>query len=114
MRAHGVANFPDPTPGHLMQFNLASGLNPASPAFRSAHKACQSLIPHPTVGGGGTSASENAVALQHAQCMRSQGVPNYPDPTYKDGRPTVEPLSNYGVNTESPAFLSAAKTCGGE
>lgn len=114
MRAHGLKDFPDPLPGHNMQFNLASGLNPASPAFQAARVACRNLVPAPTAGGGGTSAGDKAAALEHAQCMRSHGVPNYPDPTYHNGRPTVEPLSNGGIDTESPAFLSAAKTCGGE
>lgn len=114
MRAHGLTDFPDPIAGHAMQFNLPTGLNPASPAFQAAGKACHNVIPRPAGGGGGVSASENAEALEHARCMRSGGVPNYPDPTYHGGRPTVEPLSNYGVDTESPAFLSAAKRCGGE
>jgi hypothetical protein len=46
--------------------------------------------------------------------MRSDDAPNYPDPTYEDGRPTVEPLSNYGIDTESLALLKAAKVCRGE
>jgi len=37
-----------------------------------------------------------------------------PDPAYRDGRPAEEHLSKYGINTRSPAFLSAAKACGGE
>jgi len=46
--------------------------------------------------------------------MGARGVPNYPDPTYQNGRATQEPLSSYGIDTQSPAFLSAAKACGGE
>ncbi len=114
MRPHGLKDFPDPIAGHAKQFNVGPGLNPASPAFQAAGKACRNVIPRPAGGGGGVSASESAMALEHARCMRSKGVPNYPDPTYHGGRRTVEPLSNYGVDTESPAFLSAAKKCGGE
>ncbi|HYB27174.1 MAG TPA: hypothetical protein VEF89_11215 [Solirubrobacteraceae bacterium] len=114
MRAHGLSGNPDPVAGHAMQFNLAPGLNPRSPAFESAQKACQSDIPRPPAGGGGVPAGQQAAALAHAQCMRAHGVPNYPDPTYPNGRPTQEPLSTYGIYTQSPAFLSAAKACGGE
>jgi hypothetical protein len=111
MRAHGLRDFPDPIAGHAMQFNFGPGLNPASPAFKAAQTACQNLIPRPSGGGAGTSASDKAAALKQAHCMRSRGVPNYPDPTYHNGRPTVEPLSNYGIDTQSPAFQSAAKAC---
>jgi len=42
------------------------------------------------------------VALQYAQCMRANGVPNFPDPPIKPGR---------GIDFQSPAFQSASKTC---
>jgi hypothetical protein len=45
MREHGVPNYPDPTyqDGHLVPPSIADpGINPASPAFSSASKACQS------------------------------------------------------------------------
>jgi hypothetical protein len=32
--------------------------------------------------------------------MPAHGVPNYPNATYKGGRPTEEPLSNFGINTQ--------------
>lgn len=47
MRAHGVTNFPDPTvnvPGILAGFSL-KGLDPNSPHFQAAQKACQRLAP---------------------------------------------------------------------
>lgn len=42
MRAHGITNFPDPTfHGARVGVQLkGSGLNPSSPAFQSAQKAC--------------------------------------------------------------------------
>jgi hypothetical protein len=114
MRTHGLRDFPDPIAGQAMQFNLVPGLNPASPAFQAARRACQNVVPQPSGAGPGVSKSDRAAALEHADCMRSHGIPAYPDPTYKNGRPTVEPVSNYWIATQSPAFLSAAKNCGGE
>ncbi len=52
MRAHGVTNFPDPTvnvPGMFAGFSL-KGLDPNSPQFQAAQRACQKLAPF---GGGG-------------------------------------------------------------
>jgi hypothetical protein len=43
MRAHGVPNFPDPS--HDGAFNLPPGLNPESPQFSQAGRACQSVQP---------------------------------------------------------------------
>jgi hypothetical protein len=44
MRAHGLANFPDPTfgpgGGVGLEFRHGSGINPSSPAFRQAQAAC--------------------------------------------------------------------------
>ena len=45
MRAHGVANFPDPTPSGGLQLNKAS-LDPASPQFEAAAKACKAVGPN--------------------------------------------------------------------
>jgi hypothetical protein len=46
LRAHGIANFPDPvlTNGGI-GLNLGSGINPGSPQFRAAQQACRSLLP---------------------------------------------------------------------
>lgn len=53
MRAHGVTNFPDPVVsagpgGHGIQVRVGgapgSGINPTSPAYRSAQQACGNLL----------------------------------------------------------------------
>jgi hypothetical protein len=111
MRSHGLADFPDPLPGGGLQFNLGPGLDPQSPAFQSAQDACQHVVPGPPMSPGGPSDSQRAAALKYAQCMRTHGVPNYPDPTYDDGRPTQEPLSNYGIDPQSPPFADASRSC---
>ena len=58
------------------------------------------------------SANQTAALVKRAQCMRSHGVPNYPDPVFGHGGRVVErPLSFYGINADSPASLRAAKAC---
>jgi hypothetical protein len=58
MRAHGLPDFPDPTFSNGgAQLKLgggkAGGLNPRSPVFQAAQKACQSVMPGPPGGGKG-------------------------------------------------------------
>jgi hypothetical protein len=58
---------------------------------------------------GGSSAAQQELA--YAQCMRSHGVPNYPDP---NPNPTVNPriaLAQAGVDTNSPQFQAASQIC---
>jgi hypothetical protein len=48
MRAHGLPKFPDPqTSGGGMRLSLdrRSGIDPSSPIFQAAQKACQKLLP---------------------------------------------------------------------
>jgi hypothetical protein len=113
MRSHGLADFPDPNPGHGLQFDLPTGLTPQSPAFRSAGAACRHLVSLPVGGAGGSSAGEDTAALKLARCMRSHGVPDYPDPTYRNGRPTQQPLTTFGIKPDAPAVQRAEKACGG-
>ena len=42
MRAHGIADFPDPSPGGGLQLSggPSSDLNPSNPAFQAAQKTC--------------------------------------------------------------------------
>lgn len=44
MRGHGVASFPNPVGGHIT-LTPASGIDPTSPAFQAASKACAALGP---------------------------------------------------------------------
>ena len=85
MRAHGVPSFPDPTAGGG-GFDLGQGINPQSPAFKSARLACAKLAPG---RGGGVQATESQflAALRFAMCMRARGFPDFPDPTRADSPP---------------------------
>ena len=47
--------------------------------------------------------------LKYAVCMRTNGVPNYPDPTSGSGIDAL-PL-NSGINPQSPAFRAARQAC---
>lgn len=109
MRNHGVPRFPDSQAASGIQIPVSLADNP-SPAFTSAMRACKYLVPadvQPPVA----SASQKAAALKLARCMREHGVPNYPDPTYKDGHEIPPSIADPAINPASPAFGAASKTC---
>jgi hypothetical protein len=105
VRAHGVANYPDPD---------ASGQEPAStknlantPQFTAASNACRHLIQ----GLATQFQADLRSYVKFAECMRAHGVPNFPDPsTDPDGSP-VFTLTHVGINLQSPQVRSAALGC---
>lgn len=116
MRSHGVPQFPDPSPGGGIAIRAGgpgSNVNPGAPAFRTAAQACRKLMPR-----GGTPGPIPAAArrrlLQFSQCMRTHGVPNFPDPTFPaSGGAMIEvPGGPGGPSGPSPAFRRAAQACG--
>jgi hypothetical protein len=115
MRSHGVPNFPDPdnkgrikiTSG-VARNGQKTGVDVNSPGFERARKACDQLLPN---GGRPTAAQqekEQQQMLKYAQCMRSHGVPRFPDPK-AGGAMTLGTKS--GVDPNTPQFQSAQKTC---
>lgn len=54
---------------------------------------------------------EYAQALAYSKCMRSHGVPNYPDPTRTNGGVQSGVGPNSGIDTNSPQFQAASQAC---
>lgn len=52
MRENGIENFPDPTDQGIQADGNTSGLDPASPSYQAADKACQKYAPPPGADGG--------------------------------------------------------------
>jgi hypothetical protein len=127
MRSHGVTNFPDPTGngrgGLAIQASQRAGSGQSlkingvpvnAPAFQAAMQTCRSKLPN---GGRPTAAqvaAQKAKALQFSACMRSHGVPNFPDPVFQQGPGGgVEMrIGGPGVDPSSPGFQSAQHQCG--
>ncbi|MDQ1441802.1 MAG: hypothetical protein QOG97_2030 [Acidimicrobiaceae bacterium] len=87
MRSHGVTSFPDPvtTPSGSYGFRT-QGVDPKSSAFQSAGEACRAQAPE----GWGDSGKPLTPAQQQqwlnwAKCIRTHGVPDFPDPTFGNG-----------------------------
>ena len=82
MRKNGVREFPDPdASGQLTIDGIANGssLDTDSAAFKQAIAACKDLQP-PGFIGHKRSAREQANAVKFAQCIRGNGVKDFPDP----------------------------------
>lgn len=115
VRAHGVPNFPDPKiTTHGNGVSMAIGINPSissNPHFKSAQQACSKLLPGGGPGGEGNhqiAPSEQSQYLKAAACIRSHGVPNFPDPTFSGGGVH---LAHQGLNESSPVFKTAVHDC---
>jgi len=94
MRTHGVPSFPDPTSSGVLPKISVQELK--SPQFQAAEKACQHLLPAGTHDQYSPGEAQQLLIgmLRFSRCVRSHGVPNWPDPTTDaEGRPEF-PLSN--------------------
>ncbi len=82
MRANGVSAFPDPSASSnftIEQVANGSSLETNAPAFKQALSICKTLEPS---GFTGTKRSQQqqSAALKIAECIRANGVPDFPDP----------------------------------
>jgi hypothetical protein len=117
VRTHGVANFPDPQAGASnAKFPSAQQLGVSSSQLSTAETACQRLLP---VGVDDQFPQAEVPLLLRsmlpfASCMRSHGVPTFPDPAMdSEGRP-VFPLSTHGISlnySHSQSFNAAISKC---
>jgi hypothetical protein len=110
MRAHGVPNFPDPTrTGNSVRLTLraGNGLDPNSARFKAAQQACRRFAP-PGAQNGTVPPKVRQQALAFAQCMRTHGVPNFPDPQFSGGGVQV---GGANLNASSPQFKAAQQAC---
>jgi hypothetical protein len=115
MRDNGVSAFPDPTAsGELTIDGIANGssLDTSTAAFKKANSACKDLQPAGFMGRK-RSDPEQENALKFAQCMRDNGVEDFPDPT-KDG-PLIDttriPSAAGRGALDIPGLQAAVETC---
>jgi hypothetical protein len=128
MRSHGVPNYPDPDSSGQLPKPDAHRLGVSSSQLQATQQACQHLLPN-------TGRAINAGSVQQcmmaddcpqalvqqvlteergfAQCMRSHGVPNWPDPiTDSQGRPVFAiSISKDGFNPYSKPIWAKGNQC---
>jgi hypothetical protein len=107
IRSHGVPNFPDPaqTPSGGYGYRT-TGIDPNSAAFQGALQACKALPSPWNTTGQQLSPAQQQAWLNWAQCIRANGVPDFPDPTFSGTE-----VRDSGVGSSSPQLQSAMDTC---
>ena len=90
MRNHGVPNFPDPANGGAVPKVSLQQLRVNGSEFQVDQRACQGLLPAGSNDMFPVGEVQQLLIgmLRFSQCMRSHGVPNWPDPSVDgEGRP---------------------------
>lgn len=109
MQSHAIPNFPDPSPGGGYSRGALNAVDPNSPQYQAALKACRSdEIAAGWIHTAAQDAQHDRQLLAYAECMRKNGVTNFPDPV--NGGFSV-PAGSSGFDVTSPAFQKADKTC---
>lgn len=112
MRSHGVPSFPDPkitTTARSQGITFNQGADSSAPQYATANNACKHLLPNN--GGQPTAAQLTTLAgqlLKFAQCVRSHGEPNFPDPVVNAGEIG---FSLNGIDPNSPQYQRAQSAC---
>jgi hypothetical protein len=105
MRSHGVPTFPDPTRRGGVPKVTSQQVGVSNSQFQVAQRACAHLL-QPTQAQVPQIMSG---MLTFARCMRSHGVPNWPDPsTDSSGQPV---FSIPGINPDSLRISNTANEC---
>ena len=107
IRAHGVSDFPDPDAKNQFQYGVS-----VSPAvWKQATTACKDLQPAGTLSGKRTPKQQSA-SLRFAQCVRDNGVKDFPDPV--NGEPVIDTYKIPSSNKPGGMAIlnAAAHKCG--
>ena len=96
------------------KFPDAQQLRVSSSHYQAAEGACAHLLPNAGQATPAASAQILSKMVRFSQCMRSHGVPNWPDPTSgPDGTPGFNLVGIDGIPEQSsPQFQNAIHGCG--
>jgi hypothetical protein len=124
MRSQGVPNYPDPDSSGQLPKTDARLLGVSTSQYQAAQQACRHLIP---TSGSPEDCMQNsdcppalvqqmlAADRKLAQCMRSHGVPNFPDPTNGGASGPVFNITKAGISdaaSHTHQFISKLTECG--
>jgi hypothetical protein len=127
IRSHGVPDFPDPGSGGILPKTDAQRLGVSNSQLQAAQRACQHVLPTADslqqqaqqcfLAGNCPQALVQQILTagrKFARCMRSHGVPNWPDPSLdSEGRPAFNlvPVGITHSETHSPPMTAKIQEC---
>ena len=115
MRDNGVSEFPDPEPsGGLTIDGVVNGssLDPSSAAWENAMAACEDLQPPGFTGDEDVTAEEQEARLEFAQCIRDNGVEDFPDPAVDAPLVDTNRIPSAATESGMTVLNAAMQTCG--
>lgn len=105
MRDNGLTSYPDPDPNGR-QGAGHDAFDPNDPKVKAATEKCRNLLP-----GGGEHGAPNPDTIKQlvafAQCMRANGVADFPDP---DAEGQFPRSAEQGAHND-PRFQAASEKC---
>jgi hypothetical protein len=112
MRSHGIPNFPDPGSNGSVQKETAQQLGVSSSQYQAATSGCGQLLPNSDQGGLSQAQIQQAWSgtRNFAQCMRSHGVSNWPDPLDDGTGSPVFYLQNK-IDASAPQIVTKIHAC---
>jgi hypothetical protein len=126
MRSHGVPNFPDPTSKGQVPKANPQQLGVSRSLYQTAQQACHQLIPNTGSTEEQQQETQCAMAgncsqavvqqwmnglLNLARCLRSHGVPSWPDPVISSQGLPHYPYDQAGIDHHSAPILAKVAVC---
>jgi len=124
IRSHGVPDYPDPDSSGQLPKTDARLLGVSTSQYQAAQQACRHLLPTSGSPEDCMQYSDCPPALVQqmlaadrklARCMRSHGVPNFPDPTNGGASGPVFNITKAGISdaaSHTHQFISKLNECG--
>jgi hypothetical protein len=112
VRSNGVPNFPDPNSSGVWPKQQVEGAA-SNPEYPAAVRVCGHLLPDGGPGVAPSPAVDQEIKndmTKFALCMRSHGVPKWPDPTLDQGRSVFDPQAA-GIDTNSSQISATMQEC---
>jgi hypothetical protein len=114
-QAMKFAEFPDPdASGELTIDGVLNGssLDSSTPAWKQAIRACKDLQPPGFTGDEDVTPEEQEARLEFAQCMRDNGVEDFPDPAEDDPLVDTRRIPSAAEDGGMSVINAAMQTCG--
>jgi len=106
IRANGYAEFPDPDSNGRLQVRITTPV--AGEQFRTAQSACTDKLPSRMAAANAPMTPERLDGLvKFAECMREDGIANFPDPTPQGAFEISDPA----LGLATPQVQQAMEQC---